>query len=144
MEWGNFIIKFSRGTPVIVMLNGNVQFGNRGERTDLHMLEKSSNDSPSSSVLRSFSVHLCFCLPQLINFHFSSFINLLLAFLSSLTKILSFFHFSQTYTVFHYTSFQYLLQFLFFFFSLPLYLVIPFHTAPVHVCLNSNIQLTNF
>lgn len=144
MEWGNFIIKFSRGTPVIVMLNGNVQFGNRGERTDFHMLEKSSNDSPSSSVLCSFSVHLCFCLPQLINFHFSSFSNLLLAFLSSLTKILLFFHFSQTYTVFHYTSFQYLLLFLFFLFPffLPLYLIIPFRTAPI--CLNSNIQLTNF
>lgn len=99
------------------MLNGNVQFGNRGERTDFHMLEKSSNDSPSSSILCSFSVHLCFCLPQLINFHFSSFSNLLLAFLSSLTKILYFFIFLKLLLFFITLSFQYLMLFLFFLFA---------------------------
>lgn len=105
--------------------------------------------NPSSSLLHSYPVHFCSCLPQLINFHSSSFSILRTAFFSSLT-ISFFILLSPVFSpvpVFHYSSSpvfntQYFSIVFIALFFLPLYLVIAFCTASI--CLNSNIQLTSF
>lgn len=119
----------------------------RGQRINFHMLEKSSNES-----LQLITTQLpssLFFLPPTVN-QFSFLILQQLAYCLFFLPCKNNFFFHLTFSslvlsLFFITlSFQYLTLSIFLtaLFFLPLYLVIAFRT--VSICLNSNIQLSNF